>query len=371
MTAPPAHDLMAHFEGRRGDFWLDASFEMPLRGVTSLFGPSGSGKTTILRALAGLDRLEGDLFVGGETWQDPDTFRPAHKRPIGYVFQEASLFAHLDVRHNLLFGLRRVIKGVGAAHIDPDSVIELLKLDPLLSRMPHTLSGGERQRAAIGRALLSQPRLILLDEPLTGLDSTAKDEILSLFEILHEALDIPMLFVSHEIAEVERIADHMIVIGDGQVIAAGPLNDVLTSPALTLRDSRTAASVLAARVDGYDPADRLSSVELSGQILWIAGFAGEPGIRLRVRIAARDVSLAIEPPSRTTILNTLLARIAAIDWLDEAEANIVLALGREGNGPTIIARVTRRSVRNLDLAPGMSVYAQLKSVSLATGPGTP
>lgn len=362
--------LRAHFAAWRDDFGLDVAFEMPLNGVTSLFGPSGSGKTTVMRALAGLERIRGELFVGEETWQDPGTFRPAHARPVGYVFQEASLFAHLDVRRNLLFGLRRAERNATPVHIAPDTVIALLRLEPLLDRRPQNLSGGQRQRVAIGRALLSQPRLLLLDEPLTGLDGNAKDEVLSLFEDLHEALDIPMLYVSHEIAEVERIADHMIVIGDGQVVAAGPLNEVLTSPALTLRDRRDAAAVLAARVEAYDAHDRLTRLVLAGQTLWVAGHAANPGARLRVRIAARDVSLAIERPSQTTILNTLKARITAIDWIDASEAGVVLAVGDAPGAPTLIARVTRRSVRALGLAPGMRVFAQLKSVSVATGPGT-
>lgn len=362
--------LRAHFETQRGDFLLDASFEAPMLGVTALFGPSGSGKTTVLRAIAGLERLAGDLFVGPETWQDPDTFRPPHRRPVGYVFQEPSLFRHLDVRQNLLFGLRRTLKSPAHRPISADEVIELMGLSHLLSRRPHSLSGGERQRVAIGRALLSQPRLMLMDEPLTGLDLEAKDQIMLHLEMLHDALSIPVLLVSHDMAEVERLADRLVVMSAGTVAASGPLNEVLTGDILPLRSRRDAAAVLRARMEVYEEEDGLSRLDISGQSVWVAGRAARPGEWLRVRIAARDISLAVERPSKTTILNTLFASISAIEPHGEAEATILLALGADGDGPHFVARVTGRSVRALGLRPGIGVYAQLKSVSLVAGPAT-
>ena len=194
-----------------------------MRGVTALFGPSGCGKTTVLRCVAGLQMLrDGYLSIGGEVWQDGAAFRPPYQRSVGYVFQEASLFPHLSVRRNLLYGHRRALRrGTGEA-TRFDEVVELLGMQGLLDRSPLRLSGGERQRVAIGRALLSQPRLLLMDEPLAGLDRLSKDEILPYLEALHTALSIPILYVSHDIAEVERLADHLVLMQAGQWSRAGP-----------------------------------------------------------------------------------------------------------------------------------------------------
>jgi molybdate transport system ATP-binding protein len=207
--------LTARFQGRLGVFDLDLAFEAPLKGVTALVGPSGSGKTTVLRCIAGLERLEGQLSVAGEVWQGARLFRPAWQRPIGYVFQEASLFAHLPVKENLLYGLKRA----GAGNITLADVTDLLGLAPLLERSTARLSGGERQRVAIGRALLSQPKLLLMDEPLSGLDRAAKAEILPYLERLVAADTLPVIYVSHDEAEVERLADRVIRLADGRVIS--------------------------------------------------------------------------------------------------------------------------------------------------------
>lgn len=218
MTAaipPPA--VSARFEGRLGDFRLACAFDLPARGITALVGPSGAGKTTVLRCLAGLERLEGRLVVGGEVWREAGRFLPPHRRAVGYVFQEASLLPHLSVRANLAFGLRRVR---GAAPTALDEVVDSLGLEPLLARAPGKLSGGERQRVAIGRALLSQPRLLLMDEPLAGLDPESKAEILPYLQRLHASLAIPALFVSHDAAEVARLADRVLVMRGGRIAPA-------------------------------------------------------------------------------------------------------------------------------------------------------
>jgi molybdate transport system ATP-binding protein len=218
---------------------------------------------------------------------------------------------------------------------------------------------------SLGRALLSQPRLLLLDEPMSALDRDAKEEILPYFEALHKALALPIVLVSHDIAEVERLASHLLVMHAGHIAAAGPLNAMLLSGKLPFRQGRDAAAVLTAAVTGYDAEDGLSALDLAGETLLVAGRAGAPGESVRVRIAARDISLAAERPSRTTILNVLAATIADIELLaGGADANVTLALGRE----VLIARVTRRSLRLLDLRPGQPVYAQVKGVSLITGP---
>jgi molybdate transport system ATP-binding protein len=213
---------------RAGDFLLDARWEAPERGVTALFGPSGCGKTSLLRCVAGLEPgARGNLYFGEQVWQDDGAgiFRPAHLRPIGYVFQESSLFPHLDVGGNLAFGYARV--PAAERRINWEQAIEWLGVEPLLNRMPARLSGGERQRVELARAILSSPRLLLLDEPLAGLDRARRREILPLLEQLNETLHIPIIHVSHEIEEIARLADHVIVLEQGRVIAAGPANEVL------------------------------------------------------------------------------------------------------------------------------------------------
>ena len=214
--------VSARFNGRLGGFALRAELTMPGRGVTALVGPSGSGKTTLLRCMAGLERLPGRLVVAGEVWRDETAFLPPHRRAVGYVFQEASLLPHLSVRGNLEFGLRRA---KGAARTSLDAVVESLGLVELLPRSPARLSGGERQRVAIGRALLTQPRLMLMDEPLAGLDGEAKAEILAYLEGLHDSLAIPVLYVSHDVAEVARIADRVLMMTEGRIVAAPPGQD--------------------------------------------------------------------------------------------------------------------------------------------------
>ena len=353
--------LSVAFAGQLGTFVLDAAFEMPLKSVTALFGPSGSGKTTVLRAIAGLGRMQGRCAIGRVIWQDGITFVPPYRRGIGYVFQEPSLFPHLSVRANLQYGRRRFR---GKETIGFEAVVELLGIWKLLDRATVNLSGGERQRVSLGRALLSQPRLLLLDEPMSALDRAAKDELLPYFEALHTALKIPILLVSHDIAEVERLADRMVMMADGRVTGSGALNEMLLSDALPLKRGREAAAVLVAEVVGYDGADQLSELRLCGQRLVVAGRAGVEGAMVRVRIAARDVSLAVRYPSQTSILNVLTARIVAVDPLPGAEANITLGVGDD----RLLARVTRRSIAALGLSVGQEVFAQVKGVSLVTAP---
>ena len=213
--------INAAFRGRLGNFTLDAELNVPASGVTAIFGPSGCGKTTVARCIAGLERLaDGFCAVDGEVWQDRSSFRPVHRRPIGYVFQEASLFPHLSVRGNLLFGAPKA----AGAQIAFDEVTELLGLAALLDRAPQRLSGGERQRVAVGRALLSQPKLLLMDEPLAALDRSTKNEILPFLERLHDRLSLPVFYISHDMAEIERFADHLVLMERGRVIGAGPLH---------------------------------------------------------------------------------------------------------------------------------------------------
>lgn len=347
--------------GRLGAFGLDVDFSVPMRGVSALFGPSGCGKTSILRSVAGLNRLPGSIAVGDQVWQDENAFLPAHRRPIGYVFQEASLFSHLSVRGNLTYGERRA--GNAHRHVHFDEVVDLLGIGHLVERSPEHLSGGERQRVSIGRALLSQPRLLLMDEPLSALDRMTKDEILPYFEALHARLNIPILLVTHDMTEVERLADHVVLMREGRLVASGPLNAVLSAPHSPLAARRDYAAVLQARVRRREP-DGIAVLDVAGRELLLLADGLDPGEAVRVRICASDVSIARTRHEHSSILNALPARIVGIDPLGEAEASLRLDLGLDA--PALIrARITRRSLAALGLAEGQEVIAQIKSVSLA------
>lgn len=356
------------FAGRLGAFALDVAFAAPARGVTALFGPSGCGKTTVLRCVAGLQRLGGRLVVHGDVWQDDaeGEFRPPHRRPIGYVFQEASLFPHLSVRRNLLYGARRAAAADASEGLDFDGIVTLLGIAHLLDRSPAALSGGERQRVAVGRALLSRPRLLLMDEPLSALDRMTKDEIVPYFEALHEALSIPVLYVSHDMAEVERLADTLVLLDRGRVVASGALADLEADPDLPLLHAPEAAVTLDGRVVTIDADYGLTSFAVSGGTLVVPGRLGEPGGRRRLRIRASDVSFARGAPAASTILNSLPARILSVARHGDgaAQVNVVAGLGADGAGARIVARITRKSQEALSLAPGAAVFAQVKSVAL-------
>ncbi len=353
----------ARFTGEVGNFALDIDFRAPLQGITALFGPTGCGKTTTLRCVAGLTRMSGRLEVGGETWQDEGgrTFRKPHQRPIGYVFQEASLFPHLSVRENLMYGASRTAGKPDGGLLGFDNVVDLLAIDRLLDRSPAGLSGGERQKIAVGRALLSQPRLLLMDEPLSGLDRGAKDEILPSLEALNEALSIPILYVSHEISEVARLADRMVIIASGKRVADGPVSDMLERLDIGPATGRFEAGViLTARVASHDKTYHLTELDHGGQKITIpiANVAIGEDVRLRVR--ARDVALTRQKPEGISIRNILSGTIAEIaEEPDTAFAETLVDIG----GGNLRARITRASLAELGLEPGMPIYALIKSVS--------
>ncbi len=365
MRAPEAA-IAARFAGTLGQFKLDVAFDAPMRGITALFGPSGAGKTSILRCVAGLNRLPGRLSVGGDVWQDDasGTFRAPHERPVGYVFQEASLFAHLSVRGNLLYGHRRALRKGAAEDIRLADVVDLLGIGHLLDRATDALSGGERQRVALGRALLAQPRLLLMDEPLSALDRMTKEEILPYFETLRTALSIPALYVTHDLAEIERLADHMVLLHAGSVAAAGPLNELMTDSRLAVAHGSEAATVFEARIGAFDAADGMTALAIDGETFFVPSRVGKEGRTYRVRIAANDVSLAAARPSPTTILNIVPVRVLEVQPLDEARVNVVLTIGHRGGGSKLLARITRRAQGRFGFNPGQDVYAQIKAVSL-------
>jgi len=360
------HIIRVAFRGRLGRFDLDAAFALPATGVTALFGPSGCGKTTVLRCMAGLQHLdEGFCAIDDDIWQDRSSFRPTCRRPIGYVFQEASLFPHLSVKRNLLYGAPRDWRTPGSSGIGFDEITELLGLATLLDRAPRNLSGGERQRVAIGRALLSQPKLLLMDEPLAALDRQTKDEILPFLERLHDTLSLPIIYVSHDMTELERLADHLVLMQDGRILATGPLSELQSDPSLPLAVTRDAAVSLDSVVETYDTEYGLTTFKIDGARFVVPAGPEPVGERRRVRIAASDVSLARDPPRESTILNILPVRILSATRVNAQEMLAVLSLKADGSGPRLLARVTRRSWEQLGLAKEAAVYAQIKSVALA------
>lgn len=353
------------FKGQLGGFILDAGFTVPASGVTGLFGPSGSGKTTVLRCIAGLHRVaNGHCAIDGEIWQDASSFLPAHERAVGYVFQEASLFPHLSVTGNLLYATRGRRPASPADAVGFQEVVNLLGLSAFVDRSPDHLSGGERQRVAIGRALLSQPKLLLMDEPLSALDAEAKNEILPFLERLRDTLSLPTIYVSHDMREIERLAEHLVLMQSGRVRSAGRLGQLQSDPALPLAGGQGAAVTLDAVVSDYDAAYGLATLAVEGG-RFIAPMAMPAiGSHQRLSIAARDVSLACEPPRGTTVLNILPCRIAAATPAGANDMVVVLGLGMDGAGVRLLAHVTRRSWDQVGLAEGMTVYSQIKSVAL-------
>ena len=351
--------IEARFRVERPGFVLDVDLALPGRGVTALFGHSGSGKTTLLRCVAGLEHaLHGRLVFKGQIWQDGATGLPTHRRPLGYVFQEASLFPHLTVLGNLEFGRRRAstVKSVAL-----DQAIELLGIGALLGRRPESLSGGERQRVAIARALAVGPEVLLMDEPLAALDPPRKREILPYLERLHDELDIPVLYVSHAPDEVARLADHLVVLEAGRVLAAGPLVDTLARIDLPIRLGDDAGVILEAVVDAVDTHWQLMRLAFPGGALWTRLHDLLPGRRVRVRVLARDVSLTLDPPGRSSIQNVLPGVVDAQAPDDHPGLlRVRIAVGDSH----LLAHVTRRSAAQLALAPGQPVFVQVKSVAL-------
>ena len=347
-----------------GPFRLDAAFTAP-PGVTALFGPSGSGKSTILAVVAGLLRPEaGRVALDGVTLLDTAARIdvPAERRRCGVVFQDARLFPHLSVRANLGYGARRAPPGAPGPGFN--EVVALLGIEPLLARRPRALSGGERQRVALGRALLSRPRLLLMDEPLAALDAPRRAEILPFLERLRDAAGLPILYVTHALDEVDRLADTLVLIDAGRVQAAGRPEALAARtdvPALIQR--RDAGALLACTVTTHDPARGLTALVFPGGTLLVPLRPEPPGARLRLRLRARDVALATAPPQGISIHNVLPGVIAAIDPAGPHEAIVTIAVG-----PTpLLARLTRDAVARLALAPGSAAHALVKSIAFDHG----
>jgi len=353
--------LEVDIEHKLGAFELDIHFSSG-RGLTALFGRSGAGKTSVVNAIAGLLRPgRGRIVVDGAVLLDTERGigAPAHRRRVGYVFQEGRLFPHLTVRQNLRFG-RWFVPGLAPA-VQLDYVVDLLGIGALLDRRPGRLSGGEKQRVAIGRALLAGPRLLLMDEPLASLDARRKDEILPYIERLRDQASVPIVYVSHAVAEVTRLASTIVLISDGRVRAVGPLQEVMGRAELYPMAGRfEAGAVLAVSVAAHDA--RWGLTELAGAFgkLTVPRLNAPVGAALRVRIRARDVILAATPPTGISALNVLAGRVEAVVPIEDAAFEVQLRLGDE----RLLARVTRRSGAALGLVPGCEVFAVIKTVAI-------
>ncbi|MEZ5856255.1 MAG: molybdenum ABC transporter ATP-binding protein [Hyphomicrobiaceae bacterium] len=340
---------------------LDVAFEVPARGITAVFGRSGAGKTSIVQAIAGGLKPEAGRIAVGETvfFDDERGINlPVHQRRIGYVFQESRLFPHMTVRGNLEYGWRRAGSDRPLA---PDAVIALLGLEALLGRRTHRLSGGERQRVAIGRALLSQPRLLLMDEPLSSLDPPRKSELLPYIERLRDELGLPILYISHAFNEVVRLADHLLVVDHGRIVRSGPLLELASDPELSPLVGRfEAGAVIACEVATHEDAFDLTTLRFVGGTLQVPRIALAPGSQLRVRIRSRDVAVALTEPKGISISNRLAGRITGLIARDGPFVEVFIDVG----GNTIKALLTRASVARLDLVAGLDVWALIKTVAL-------
>lgn len=359
-----AAQIHARFNLAYPGFSLDVDVHLPGRGVTVLLGNSGSGKTSLLRCIAGLERAKhGYLQVNGQVWQDTQSghYLPTHQRPLGYVFQEASLFAHLNVRENLEFGLKRIASA--ARRVELAHALELLGIEHLLERMPARLSGGERQRVGIARALLTSPKLLLMDEPLAALDPQRKSEILPYLQRLHTELQIPIVYVSHSPDEVARLADHLVLLAAGKVLASGPISQMLTRLDLPLALGEDAGAVVCGRVSGFAADYQLLSLRFPDSELCVqvahTPLAIDSAVRFKVQ--ARDVSLALERPVQSSIVNVLPVTIAHFAAADNS-AHVLVSLDMQGT--TLLARITRYSQAQLGLQAGQQLWAQIKSVAL-------
>ena len=343
---------------RKGDFILDVDFCAPTKGVTVVFGSSGCGKTTLLRGLAGLEKSDhGFLKVGDSIWQDGKMIKPTHLRSIGYVFQEASLFDHLNVRGNLEYGARRAID---AEKDFMERTLDLLDIRPLLNRTTEQLSGGERQRVAIARALAVNPDILLMDEPLSALDLKRKKEILPYLDSLHDELDIPIIYVTHSLDETSRLADYLVLLEEGRVVGSGAIAEMLTRFDLPISHGSDATSLIEAKVVGRDDQFNLMSLEFAGGQFTITDRELPLETKVRLRVSARDVSLTQELQTDTSILNIFSAIVD--EMVPEGQSQVMVRL--KIKEVTMLSCITRKSAELLELNPGKKVYAQIKSVAL-------
>jgi molybdate transport system ATP-binding protein len=354
--------LSVQLKKRRGDFTLDLAFEAPASGLVALFGRSGCGKSTALHLIAGLLSPDaGRIELGGHTLYDAarGIDVPAERRGIGYVFQDARLFPHLDVLANLRYGAKRA--GDAPRGIDFDEVIELLGLQALLGRRVHQLSGGERQRVAFGRALLRQPRLMLLDEPLAALDAARREELLPYLERLRDRLAVPIVYVSHQFEEVLRLATHVVLLEGGAVRAQGDVASVSRRTELrAIVGPELVGAVVEGRVEGIDAGTGLAELTVAAGRMHVEADGLEPGQVIRIQLLARDLILAIEPPRGLSVRNRLAGTIVSLTPDDPRSQLLEIDIG----GAIVLVRVTEAACAELRLAVGGSVWVLVKAASL-------
>ena len=352
--------LQVQLRHSQDDFQLDVSFDSG-PGVTAVFGPSGSGKTSIVNAIAGiLHPDQGSVTLNGKVLFDRAARinLPPHKRRIGYVFQDGRLFPHLSVQGNIRFGTRFAPGGLNTAR--EAEVVDLLGLTPLLARQPGSLSGGEKQRVALARALLSQPDLLLMDEPLAALNGPRKDDILPYLEALRSEAGVPIVYVSHSVAEVARLADHLVILQAGRVVRDGPAAQVLSDPAiLPFVGVREAGAILPVTVLAHD-ADGLSRLDTGAGELQLPGVTAEVGDVLRIRVLAQDLLIALEPPRLLSSRNILAVTVESLHRGDGPGVAVKLRLGDHH----LLARITARSADELGLRPGLTCYAIFKAITV-------
>lgn len=341
------------------DFSLDVELRLVSDGITAIYGPSGSGKTTLLRAIAGLSKTSGGkVEFNSKVWQSDVEFLPTHLRRLAYVFQEPSLFEHLSVKGNIDYAFKRVANKHRL--ITPEHAIEALSLDGLLHRDPQTLSGGERQRVAIARAICSNPQLLLMDEPLSALDQKSKYAILPMIASLYQNFKIPIIYVSHALDEVARIADQLVLLRQGRVQASGKIQAMLTQLDLSLAQEPNAESLINAVVSEHDDEFELTYLDSTIGRFSVLKKSLPIGADVRVLVAARDVSITLERQSNTSILNIFKARIDQIEDAGLAQVNVRLS----SNGVSVLARLTKKSAVSMKLKIGDVVYLQAKSVAI-------
>jgi len=341
-------------------FELDIDIDIPGQGITAIFGESGSGKTSLLRCIAGLEKkASGCLIVNGELWQDASMFVPTHKRSLGYVFQEASLFEHLTAMGNLRYAIKRNNQAANQELLE--QVVSVMGIEGILKQFPQQLSGGERQRVAIARALLSQPKLLLMDEPLASLDTARKLEILPYLERLRSSFNIPILYVSHAVDEIVRLADHAVIMRQGEVIAQGAITELFSRADLPLGVSNEVGAILECKVVERDKQWHLMRVTFDGGELWLPIVENTQNNTQRVRVLASDVSLTLTPHTDSSILNVLSGQIVEIiNDQDPAMSLLRLKVGES----YLLARLTQKSSQNLDLTLGKSIWIQIKSAAI-------
>lgn len=359
-SIPFENGLSAQLQLERGGFALNVELNLPRTGVSVLFGHSGSGKTTLLRCLAGLEQAEGQVSFQGQIWQDRKFQLPTWKRPLAYVFQEASLFDHLNAQGNLDFAIKRAQGAIPP--VEQQTIIDMLGIGHTLDRYPAQLSGGERQRVAIARALMNKPALLLMDEPLASLDEQRKQEILPYLEQLKSELELPIVYVTHSVTEVARLADHLVALEQGRVVSQGSLAETLADPAFPLQLGEEAGVVLDGIVSQKDAPWDLICVRVNQQqIIWLRDNGHQLGESIRARILARDVSLSNTRHTDTSIVNAWPCVIEAIR--NDNHPALALVKVRAGDTP-LLSRMTRKSVDHLQLSPGKEVWAQVKSAAL-------